>query len=608
MYKIRKDSDPANSSSGSNERQAEKTPSQSFFPSPSSSSKHETLIKYTLLPSIPLCIITILSANPHTWVTSGIHHFYIELLGVIFAIVLAFYYITRAYTLDDKFSLFIGVGFLANALIDLLHVVVSLSLMNEPLFLKYFIPQTWFAGRIFLSAMLAIAIAGYPIFSNGTTTTSSISRQHQQKLRETLLRSNLSTSPPSSKTEETGGAEKELGHLQLNRLPKLHVTSLVILAVVSAGVSISSFFTDFPGAVIDNFALHRPYEIMPLVFFLVALFYFYKNQLYKLDDVLFKAILVSLVIDSFGQIIMSYSATSFDTAHNVAHVLKDAGYFVNIIGLVLSSINYNSRLSESNSRLKEREELIRAQYLRLKESEKMKSEFINVASHELRTPIQPILGLSVILRPKIQDKQQREYLDIVIRNAKRLLRLTEAILDVTKIESKSLMIKKERFDLKEKIQNVINDIASQARDNNPNVKISFIEPKDPIYVEADKSRIYQVISNILTNAIKFTKEGTISVTAEKKDHNSVVVGIKDNGPGIDPIVMQQLFTKFTTKSPSNDTQTGTGLGLYICKSIVEAHGGMIWAENKESSRSGDNSDAERRGGATFYFSIPTIVN
>ena len=559
------------------------------------------------MPSIPLCIIAILSANPHTWVTSGFHHFYIELLGVILAIVLAFYYITRAYTLDDKFSLFIGVGFLANALIDLLHVAVSLSLMNEPLFLKYFIPQTWFAGRIFLSVMLAIAIAGYPIFSNGTTTTSSISRQHQQKLREALLQSNLSTSSPSSTTEETGGAEKELGHLQLNRLPKLHVTSLVILAVVSAGVSISSFFTDFPGVVIDNFALHRPYEIMPLVFFLVALFYFYKNQLYKLDDVLFKAILVSLVIDSFGQIIMSYSATSFDTAHNVAHVLKDAGYFVNIIGLVLSSINYNSRLSESNSRLKKQEELIRTQYLRLKESEKMKSEFINVASHELRTPIQPILGLSEILRPNIQDKQQREYLDVVIRNAKRLLRLTEAILDVTKIESQSLGIKKERFDLKENIQTVVNDFASQTGEN-PNVKILFTEPKDPIYVEADKSRIYQVISNILTNAIKFTKKGTISVTAEKKDHNSVIVGIKDDGPGIDTQVLQQLFTKFTTKSPSNDTQTGTGLGLYICKSIVEAHGGMIWAENKESSRSGDNSDAERRGGATFYFSIPTIVN
>jgi len=558
------------------------------------------------LPSIPLCIIAILSANPHTWVTSGFHHFYIELLGVILAIVLAFYYITRAYTLGDKFSLFIGIGFLANALIDLLHVVVSISFMNDPLFLKYFIPQTWFAGRIFLSAMLAIAIAGYPIFTNRTTTISSISRQHQQLQREALLRSNL-TSSPSATSEETRGAEEELGDLQQNRLPKLHVISLVILAVISAGVSISSFFTAFPGAVVDNFALHRPYEILPLVFFLVALFYFYKNQVYKSNDVLFKAILVSLVIDSFGQIIMSYSATSFDTAHNVAHVLKDAGYFVNIIGLALSSINYNSRLTESNSRLKEREELIRTQYLRLKESDKMKSEFINVASHELRTPIQPILGLSEILRPKIQDKQQREYLDVVIRNAKRLLRLTEAILDVTKIESKSLGIKKERFDVKENIRTVVNDFASQTEDK-PNVKISFIEPKDPIYVEADKSRIYQVISNLLTNAIKFTKEGTITVAAEKKDNNSAVVGIKDNGPGIEPIVMQQLFTKFTTKSPSQDTQTGTGLGLFICKSIVEAHGGKIWAENNESSSSGDNSGVERRGGATFYFSLPIIVN
>jgi two-component system sensor histidine kinase VicK len=237
----------------------------------------------------------------------------------------------------------------------------------------------------------------------------------------------------------------------------------------------------------------------------------------------------------------------------------------------------------------------------------MKSEFINVASHELRTPIQPILGLSEILRPKIQDKQLGEYLEVVIRNAKRLLRLTEAILDVTKIESKSLMINKERFDLKEKIQNVIKDFTSQTGDN-PNVKISFIQPKDPIYVEADKSRIYQVISNLLTNAIKFTEKGTISVTAEKKDNNSVVVGIKDDGPGIDPQVMQQLFTKFTTKSPSQDTQTGTGLGLFICKSIVEAHGGKIWAGNNKSSGTIDNSGVGKKCGATFYFSLPIIVN
>ena len=120
---------------------------------------YNTLIKYTILPSIPLSIIAILSFNSNTWMLSEIHHFYIELFAVILAAILSFYYIARAYTLNDKFSLFIGIGFLANALIDLLHAIVSYTFMDDFLFLKYFIPQTWFAGRTFLSAIFAIAIA-----------------------------------------------------------------------------------------------------------------------------------------------------------------------------------------------------------------------------------------------------------------------------------------------------------------------------------------------------------------------------------------------------------------------------------------------------------------
>ena len=153
----------------------------------------------------------------------------------------------------------------------------------------------------------------------------------------------------------------------------------------------------------DNFAIVRPYEIPGLVLFLLALFYFYKNQLYKKSDVFYKGILGSLVIDIFGQIIMSYSTTSFDTAHNVAHVLKDAGYFVNIIGLALSSIQYNAKLKQANNDLLQREEIIHSQYEKLKETDRMKEEFINVAAYELRTPIQPILGLSEIMRPEIKD-------------------------------------------------------------------------------------------------------------------------------------------------------------------------------------------------------------
>jgi signal transduction histidine kinase len=206
-------------------------------------------------------------------------------------------------------------------------------------------------------------------------------------------------------------------------------------------------------------------------------------------------------------------------------------------------------------------------YEQLKTNDKMQKEFINIAAHELRTPVQPILSLSEILQSDISNNaKQQEFLDAIVRNAKRLQQLTENILDITRIESHSLELRKERFSLNENIINVINDMNKQAvlrNNNNKTVSILF-EPKQDIIVEADKVRIYGVISNLLKNAIHFTNEG------------------------IDPEIFPRLFTKFTTSSV-----TGTGLGLFISKSIVEAHGGKIWAQN--------NPDGI---GATFYFSLP----
>ena len=520
--------------------------------------KYDTLIKYTLVPSIPLSIIAILCINPNTWVLSEIHHFYIELFGVILAAILSFYYLARAHTLNDKFSLFIGIGFLANALIDLLHVVVSFTYMHEFMFLKYFIPQTWFDGRIFLGAMFAIAIANYLRLSSKSNTIYNLSDKDEN-----------------------------------DKIPRILFVSLFALTAISALVAISSLFLVFPGAVLDNFAIHRPYEIPPLALFLVALIYFYKNELYKKRDIFFKGLLGALVIDIFGQIIMAYSTTSFDTAHNVAHVLKDAAYFVNIIGLALSSINYNAMLKQANRNLIEREEIISSQYEKLKQSDKMKDEFVNIAAHELRTPIQPILGLSEIMRPKVNSEDQ-VYVDVIVRNAKRLQRLTEEILDVTKIESQSLKIEAEEFNLKDVIVNCINDVMLDkhlTNDGKDKPKILY-DPKD-LPLKADKIRISQVVSNLMSNALKFSSGGTISVQSslksnDKNNNNEVIVSIKDNGQGIDPEILPRLFSKFATKSYS-----GTGLGLFICKSIVEAHGGGIWAEN--------NSDGK---GATFSFTLP----
>jgi signal transduction histidine kinase len=251
----------------------------------------------------------------------------------------------------------------------------------------------------------------------------------------------------------------------------------------------------------------------------------------------------------------------------------------------------NSRtqeLSKSNESLIESNKKLDSTNKQLELHDKMQKEFINVAAHELRTPIQPILGLSQVLQSKIKDNEQHVLVDVISRNAKRLQHLTEDILDVTRIESQLLQLNKEKFNLNEVIMSVLADYESLIK-RIKDVKVSFITKGD-FLVEADKGRLNQVISNLLDNAIKFTQKGSIAISSERKDDN-VIVSIKDTGIGIDQEIMPRLFSKFASKS-----FTGTGLGLFISKSIIEAHGGRIWAEN--------NSDGK---GATFTFSLPLVT-
>jgi signal transduction histidine kinase len=263
----------------------------------------------------------------------------------------------------------------------------------------------------------------------------------------------------------------------------------------------------------------------------------------------------------------------------------------------------NKQLSVSNEQLNMRD--------------KAQQEFVNVAAHELRTPIQPIISLSDSLLHRIRDDESRELIHTIFRSAKRLQRLSQDILDVTRIESGLMNLNKQRFDLNEVISCTIDDYRNQIKNSKRNIRLAYgfdrkeeteqkgekgrevqeqlhnqlpIQGSDNIIpVEADKGRIAQVIDNLLNNALKFTNEGTISVSVESKD-GQTVVRVKDNGQGIDPGILPKLFTKFASKSEVG----GTGLGLFISKSIVEAHGGKIWAEN--------NSDG--KGGATFSFSLP----
>ena len=226
---------------------------------------------------------------------------------------------------------------------------------------------------------------------------------------------------------------------------------------------------------------------------------------------------------------------------------------------------------------------------------KAQQEFINIAAHELRTQVQPILGLTEIIRSKTTDSKQQQLLDIAIRNAKRLSKLSSEILDVTKLENHTLELKKEVCNLKDVIANSMDDIILSNEFRSKNLQVLY-EPHD-ILLNVDRSRIPEVLTNLLSNAVKFTPKGTITISVElQTDKNNdkkgklIIVNVRDTGQGIDASVLPRLFTKFTSKS-----YQGTGLGLFISKGIIEAHHGRIWGKNNDNGI-----------GATFSFSLSAI--
>lgn len=255
------------------------------------------------------------------------------------------------------------------------------------------------------------------------------------------------------------------------------------------------------------------------------------------------------------------------------------------IGVAIMVIIWNTTLRKVvNTRtgeLKRSHDSLAAANEQLKVHDRLQKEFINIAAHELRTPTQAILGYAELLQMNPADRD--EMIKAIYRNSVRLQRLTSDILDVTRIESDALRIDKEKFNLKDVIQGAIQDAYNQLA--NGKVKLLY-DPQD-VYIQADRGRITQVVANLLDNALKFTKEGTITVSTENKN-GQVVISVKDTGSGIDPGIMPRLFSKFATKS-----DRGTGLGLFISRSIIEAHDGTIWCTNNTEGK-----------GATFAFSLP----
>jgi len=228
----------------------------------------------------------------------------------------------------------------------------------------------------------------------------------------------------------------------------------------------------------------------------------------------------------------------------------------------------------------------------LKKKDEAQNQFINIAAHELRTPIQPILNAIYLLQSaNLKSEKRPQYLDIIRRNTEKLGRLAEDILDVTRIESNTLKLTIERLNLYDLILNTIEEYKKNIQFIYKELMINYESAVQSIIINGDKLRLGQVLFILLDNAGKFTKSGSILVTTQTKS-NTIQIMVKDTGSGIDPEILPHLFTKFVTRS-----DRGTGLGLFIAKNIIEAHGGIIWAEN-----------SPRHEGAIFFFTLPLANN
>lgn len=241
-----------------------------------------------------------------------------------------------------------------------------------------------------------------------------------------------------------------------------------------------------------------------------------------------------------------------------------------------------------NTNLDKANQKIKVAYKNLKQHDKLQKEFVNVVAHELRTPVQSIMGFTQML--ELYPEKKSFYMERLRRNTARLERLTTDTLDIARIESGTFKLTREKSNFMELINDTIEDFTLTVRDDNRKNKLKVIfEDNEDIFLNLDKSRIAQVLSNLLSNADKFTKKGDIFIKVTRLNQpKEIEVKVVDNGQGIDKEILPRLFTKFVTKS-----DIGTGIGLYISKQIILAHGGKIWGKNNENGI-----------GAEFGFNLP----
>jgi signal transduction histidine kinase len=254
--------------------------------------------------------------------------------------------------------------------------------------------------------------------------------------------------------------------------------------------------------------------------------------------------------------------------------------------IIMNSLRYTRQLL----RIKDRHEAeLRRAHEKLKSVDKLKTEFMNMAAHELKTPLTPMVGYLQLIDKNKLTSDDRENLEIAVRNTRHLQRLVDDILDIAKLESRVMKFSWEEVDFTRVIGDCVASATPFAQEKG--IYLKAMVPKRLPPVRGDFMRLSQVLTNLLNNAIKFTDEGGVTVRA-RRSGDRIVIEVRDTGIGISEKDQRKLFMKFYQTEAGKKKHGGTGLGLAICKQIIKYHGGKIWAHSKVGK------------GSTFAFSLP----
>jgi len=526
----------------------EREKSESFSAVHSFSVTKHIIILLTLLISLTLVFEYI------QFQVSDEHFFYLQMFAFVFHALIAFYCLNRAIYLENRLFLFLGISFIASAIIELVHGIVSVNSIVEESFLGYFIPKTWAAGRLVDASIMIIAF--------GVLAKHLIKRDDNTKVsRDTTA-----------------------------------LSSLAIIAIIGINSVIFSILSTFPNIVID-FPLSRPYDVLAAGLFVFAAVLFIKNRKFLVDDSLYKGLFAYLIISAFGELVISFSVDNLDTKFALGHILKDLGFFAIILTLPKSLYaQYKAKetlldmIRLKNKELSRKTKLLTKAYEQLEYKDKLKDEFISIASHELRSPVQPILGFAELAKDGSISHQ--EAWDGIIKHALRLEKVSKTILDVSRIESKELKYNMRTLNINKLVDSVVEYHKVNLKKT---VSIEVILDKCEVKVLADHNLFTQVLDNIIGNAQKFTEQGTITIeTRVIAKENKIEILVRDTGPGVLPDVLPNIFDKFVTKNPTAANVHGAGLGLYISKAIVTAHQGKISIFNNKEK------------GATVKIELPII--